>query len=116
MLSVEVPTKYIVSLQLLIICSFSVTYSFPNSYFNTGFTAAHLSVKKDDLKNLKILVKKGADVNMSVGVKCFCLRKAGQIQEHEGCPNLFILGVVDVRDDLLWCANLSPSIYITLFC
>ncbi|XP_072050550.1 nuclear factor NF-kappa-B p105 subunit-like isoform X2 [Amphiura filiformis] len=32
-----------------------------------GFTAAHLSIKKDDLKNLKMLVKFGADVNVPDG-------------------------------------------------
>lgn len=34
----------------------------------TGFTAAHLVVKNADLKNLKVLVKNGADVNVPVSV------------------------------------------------
>ena len=34
-------------------------------------------------------------------VKELLPKKTRWSAEHEGCPNLFILGVVDVHDDLL---------------
>ena len=35
-------------------------------------------------------------------------KKSWWLVEHEGCPNLFILGVVDVHDDLMWMCKFNP--------